>query len=153
MRHAILVIVGVTLFAAVASMQTKAGTAADDQAIRQAWADYVTMWNKHDAAALASFYTDDVDRRTENGTVSNGRDAVMAAVGNTFRGTNKNAVLSMVQLDIRFLNRDVAVLDARDEMRGIEGATSVIKTNHTSVFVRRNGKWLTAAIRAWRLQG
>jgi uncharacterized protein (TIGR02246 family) len=151
MRQAILVLVGVTLLTAVAGMQTKVGTAADEAAIRKAWADYVTTWNKHDAMALASFYTDDVDRRTQNGKVSNGRAAVVGAIDDEFRGTNKETVLSTVQLDVRFVNRDVAILDARDELRGTEGAeASVVKTNHTSVFVRRDSKWLTVAIRAFR---
>jgi len=95
MRHAILVIVGVTVFSAVTRTLTKAALTADEQAIRQSWADYVTTWNKHDAVALSAFYTEDVDRRTENGTV-NGRAAVMEAIASGFRGANKNAVVSTV---------------------------------------------------------
>src|SRR5215831_11386998 len=157
MRLAVFVIVGITVSVSlclqtVASTQTKGGFAADEQAVRQSWADYVAAWNKHDAVALGNFYTEDVDRRTENGTVSNGRAAVVQAIGTQFRGANEKAVLSTVQLDVRFLNSDVAILDARDELRGVEGTgASPIKTNHTSVFVRRNGQWVTAAIRAWRL--
>jgi len=153
MRHAILVIVGVTVLSAVTRTQTKAAPTADEQAIRKSWADYVTTWNKHDAEALAAFFTEDVDRRTTDGTASNGRAAVVDVIAHGFDVANRNAVLSTVQLDVRFLNRDVAILDARDEIRGVQGAgASVVKTNHTSVFVKQNGRWLTAAIRAWRLQ-
>lgn len=124
----------------------------DEAAIRKTWQDYVAAWNKHDANALAAFMTEDADRRIPDGRISNGRAAVLDAIGNEFRSVYRNATLSSDQVDVRFLTPDVAILDARDELRGVNGAgESVQRTNHTSIFLKRDGKWLTVAIRAWAL--
>jgi hypothetical protein len=39
---------------------------ADEAAIRRTWQDYVAAWNKHGTKLLAAFFTDDVDRRTND---------------------------------------------------------------------------------------
>ncbi len=119
----------------------------DEAAVRKMWQDYVAVWNTHDAKALATFLTEDADRLA-NGSVAKGRAAVQQA----FADTDKNATLSSVQVSVRFLTRDVAILDARDEVRRIEKAgVSISRTNHTSILLRQNGRWVTAAIRAWTL--
>ena len=139
------------LVSTLSYQQASSSEVMDEATIRKAWQDYVKAWNKHEAKALAAFYTEDVDRRTNNGKVSKGRAAVAQAIADELRAS-KNATLSTVQLDIRVITPDVAILDASDELRGLEGAeASVVRTNHTSVFVRKNGKWLTTAIRAWPL--
>ena len=89
----------------------------DEAAVRKMWQDYVAVWNTHDAKALATFLTEDADRLA-NGSVAKGRAAVQQA----FADTDKNATLSSVQVSVRFLTRDVAILDARDEVRRIEKA-------------------------------
>lgn len=127
--------------------QTHSSRESDEAAIRKSWQDYVAAWNKHDTKLLTAFFAEDVDRRTANGDVSNSRSATLAGIEKSF-GPKKEAALASIQVDVRFLAPDVAMLDARDEER-IDGVS--VRTNHTSIFVRQNGKWLTAAIRAWRL--
>ena len=119
----------------------------DEAAIRKAWQDYLTAWNKHDSKLLATFLAEDVDRRTANGQILNGRTETLAGIEREW-GPNKDSTAKSIQVDVRFLTADVAILDARDEMR-IAGVP--VRTNHTSIFVRENGRWLTAAIRACQL--
>jgi uncharacterized protein (TIGR02246 family) len=123
----------------------------DEAAIRRSWQDYVAAWNKHDTKLLAAFFTDDVDRRTNDGEISNGRSATLAAFEKSFGIFAKDGTFQVVslQVDIRFLSHDVAILDARDELRINTGVS--FATNHTSIFVRKNGRWLTTAIRVWPL--
>ena len=135
----------------VSHAQAPSQRAPDEVAIRKTWQDYVAVWNRHDTKALATFFTEDVDRRGANGRVSNGRAAVLQAIEDSF-GVNKDTTVSSGQVDVRFLSRDVAILDARDDVRSIQSAgVSTQRTNHTSIFVRQNGRWLTAAIRVWTL--
>lgn len=140
------------LLAVTSAAQAASSGGMDETAIRKTWQDYLAAWNKHDANALAAFMTEDADRRIPDGRISNGRAAVLDAIGNEFRSVYRNATLSSDQVDVRFLTPDVAILDARDELRGVNGAgESVQRTNHTSIFLKRDGKWLTVAIRAWAL--
>jgi uncharacterized protein (TIGR02246 family) len=126
-------------------------TDSDEAAIRKAWQDYVVAWNKHDMKLLTEFLAGDVDRRSNDGRVSSGRTATLAGIEREFE-VNKDANVVSIQVDVRLLRHDVAILDARDEVRGSDFSTpNTVRTNHTSIFVRQNGRWLTAAIRAWPL--
>jgi uncharacterized protein (TIGR02246 family) len=122
----------------------------DEAAIRKAWQDYLVAWNKHDTKLLTAFLAEDVDRRTNDGRVSSGRTATLAGIERQF-GVNKDATAVSIQVDVRLLTHDVAILDARDEVRGshLSSTPNTVQTNHTSIFVRQNGRWLTAAIRGW----
>ena len=120
---------------------------ADEAAIRKAWQDYVAAWNKHDSKLLVTFLAEEVDRRTADGQILNGRAETLAGIERAW-GPNKDSTEKSIQVDVRFLTADVAILDARDEGQ-IAGVP--FRSNHTSIFVRENGRWLTAAIRASRL--
>ena len=158
MRKTLLVCLAIVFLGTIAvvqlNSQKRAPTNTDDAAIRKDWQDYVAAWNKHDTKLLASYFTDDVDRRTNDGQISNGRSATLAAIEKSFGIVTKDGTfvpfqLVSLQVDIRFLSRDVAILDASDELRINTGMS--FPTNHTSIFVRKNGRWLTTAIRAWPL--
>ena len=84
--------------------------------MRKAWQDYVVAWNKHDTKLRTEFLAEDVDRRTNDGRVSSGRTATLAGIEREF-GVNKDATVVSIQVDVRFLTHDVAILDARDEIR------------------------------------
>jgi len=149
-----LIIVASLLTVAAASVaQTPSSRSRDEAAIRQVWKDYVTTWNKHDTTALALFFTADADRIAFTGQTAKGQAAVIQAIAETMHSPScKDVTFSSETVDIRLLTNDVAVLDARDDVKCTKDAgSSIQKTNHTSLFVKRNGKWLTAAIRAWTL--
>lgn len=143
---------GLVFLAIVATAQIngrkQSSTDPEEAAIRKAWQDYVVAWNKHDTKLIAAFLSEDVDRRTADGRVLSGRASTLAGIASSF-GVNKDRTIASTQVDIRFLTPDVAILDARDEMGSTSNTESPVQANHTSIFVRRNGKWLTAAIRAW----
>ena len=114
----------------------------------------MTTWNKHDAAALvALFFTADADRISGADHPSKGRAAVKQAIAETMNNPScKEVTVSSETVDIRLLTSNVAILDARDDVKCTKDVgSSIRKTNHTSIFVKRDGKWVTAAVRAWTL--
>src|SRR5437762_13945616 len=117
---AVLLLVTVALVPINGQKQTRKDS--DEMAIRRAWQDYVAAWNKHDTKRLAPFLTDDVDRRTNDGQISNGRDASLAAIEKSFGVVNKDGAFIPFQIvshqvDIRFLSRDLALLYPSYELR------------------------------------
>jgi uncharacterized protein (TIGR02246 family) len=153
MRTLIIIVASLLTVAAASVAQTPSSGPRDEAAIRQVWKDYVTTWNKHDTTALALFFTADADRIVVNGQSSKGRAAVEQAIAETMHDPScKDVTVSSEKVDIRLLTNDVAILDARDDVKCTKDAgSSIRKTNHTSIFVKRDGKWLTAAVRTWTL--
>ncbi|MGD1092472.1 MAG: SgcJ/EcaC family oxidoreductase [Bryobacteraceae bacterium] len=149
----LILIVGLLCTVAASLAQSPSSRSRDEAAIRQVWADYVTTWNKHDAAALALFFTADADRIDNTGRSSKGRAAVTQAVAKAMTNPScKDVTVSSETVDIRLLTGGVAILDARDDLKCTGNAgSSIRKTNHTSIFVKRDGKWVTTAVRAWTL--
>jgi ketosteroid isomerase-like protein len=101
---AVLLLVTVALLQMNGQKQTR--TDSDEVTIRRAWQDYVAAWNKHDRKLLAPFLTDDVDRRTNDGRIYNGRDASLAAIEKSFGIDDKDGTFIPSNL---FLSRLTSV--------------------------------------------
>ena len=151
MRHVILVVVGVALIASVANMQTKAGTAADEAAIKKNSDMRVTAWNKHDAKGVAATYAADADRVTNRGYFS-GRAEVEKSYGDLFATVNKNAALKVDSTKIRFLSADVAVSDRDVTITGRSEGNPTQKNHVTDTYVKRNGEWTLVMSRTVAMQ-
>ena len=144
MGRAILVVVVVALFAAVASMQTKSGTAADEAAIRKNEDARVAAWNKHDAKAVAATYAADADRLTASGYFS-GRPQIEKDYADSFNSFDKTSTLKIKSDTVRFLTADVAISDGERVITGRTAGT--IEIHNTSIYVKRNGEWMLSAQR------
>src|SRR5262249_25578948 len=124
MRQLILVVVGVSLLAAVAASQTKLGTAADEAAIQKNQDARVAAWNKHDAHGVAATYAPDADRIAATQSASN-RNGIEKDYAAGFAGVNKNATLKLNTRHVRFLTSDVALTDADDVITGRTDGTTL----------------------------
>ena len=144
MRQAILVGVGVVVFASVAVMQTRMGTAADEAAIRKNLDTLVASWNKHDAKAVAATFAADADQLRGSSIVS-GRAQIEKSYADLFIGAFKNATLKVDPMKVRFITADVAIADNEGVITGATNGT--VKNHATAIYVRRNGEWMTAAQR------
>ena len=149
MRQAILVVVGVSMLAAVASTQSDLGSAADEAAIKKSVDARVAPYNKHDAKALAAFYSADADRATNVGFFS-GRAQIEKSYADNFNGVGKNAVLKQEGTKVRFLTADVAIADTDNTITGRTDGTT--KNHTTNIFVKRNREWVLLAARTIRMQ-
>jgi uncharacterized protein (TIGR02246 family) len=128
----LVLIVGLPCIVAASLAQSPSSRSRDEAAIRQAWADYVTTWNKHDPAALALFFTADADRIDSIGRSSKGRTAVTQAIAKTMTNPScKEVTVSSETVDIRFLTGSVAILDAHDDLKCTEGTGSSIQKRTT----------------------
>jgi uncharacterized protein (TIGR02246 family) len=136
MRKAILVFVGVTLFATVAKLQTKPGTPADEAAILKNRDKQNAAFNAHDAKAYAAFAAVDVDRVDSVGTVS-GRDGIEKYYANNWNADN-SAMVKDESRKVRFVTSDVAILDVDNAVTRTNGT---VKNHAAFIYVKRNGKW------------
>jgi uncharacterized protein (TIGR02246 family) len=121
------------------------GRAADEAAIRAQAAAVENATNKRDAVALAALMTPDGDEVFMDGPRNTGQAAIRKSLEAAFVTWSPAMRFTLTVTGSRFLGQDVAIVDA--EGRYTEGA---VRTNRAIwVMVRRDGKWLFAAVRVY----
>ncbi|MHC4404598.1 MAG: SgcJ/EcaC family oxidoreductase [Planctomycetota bacterium] len=118
---------------------------ADEEAIRKAFSEIVEAFDRHDAEAIGAMWTEDGDYVDENGQVYSGREAIVEEFRRYF-AENKGRSLRLHVESIRFVSRDVAIIDGTSEVDPPPEGPPVCG-RYTAVRVKRGGKWLVAAIR------
>ena len=119
------------------------GSSKTETAIRTRISALETAWNKRDAAGIAAMYTTDGDVMMIDAPVMAGRTALQAAAERDMPTQPPTLRINITPISIRFLVPDVAIVNT--VARFNEGA--VKEDRGTWVLVRRNGKWLIAALR------
>jgi len=138
-----LALVAISLCAAAAAAQTPADHAADALAINTLMSKYQAAYNKHDPKASAALYTTDGDRRTLDGRVVKGREAIEKQLTDDFNGRLKSAVVTFDTSSVlRYIGGDMAILDGSAQLSGT-------RYFHTVVLVKRAGAWQILALRNW----
>ena len=140
MGRAILVVVVGALLAAVASMQTKPGTAADEAAIRKNEDARVAAWNTHDAKSRRRHLCRR-RRPPHRQRYFSGRPQIEKDYADSFNGFfDKTSTLKIKSDTVRFLTADVAISDGERVITGRTAGT--IEIHNTSIYVKRNGEWM-----------
>ena len=130
------------LIPALASAQ---GALTPDAAFRTHAAAYAAAMNKHDAAALAALYTPDADVVVNDGPRVIGRAAITADAQKMFDTWPAARKFSLMVVTSRMLTPDIAIVETAATFS--EGP---VKTDRgTWVAVRKDGKWLIAALRVF----
>jgi uncharacterized protein (TIGR02246 family) len=126
------------LFVLVASAShAQPATPSDEAAIRTHLTGYIEARSRQDAHAEAMFYADDADFRAADGTWAVGRQQIERALAPS--GPPRPDFRFRLAIGtIRFLNPDVAVVDAVASNTG---------NYATYVMVKRGGMWLIGAAR------
>ncbi len=129
--------------AAAKPKASKAGS--DERAIRAMVASFVAAFNRGDAETLAAQWLPDGDVVTASGEMIKGREAIQRQFERVLaeRGHPK---LSSKILAIRFLGPDVAVEDSTSKLNP-EPPGPPAHMHHTTVYVKRDGKWRIASAR------
>lgn len=117
-----------------------------EQTIKDRTKDFDAAWNRHDATAVASFYTTAGNIVTENGDELSGRDGIQQALTDAFNGNLKDCTLSSTVGTVRLIKPDVAIVDSDIEMK--VGDAEPRKMHVVSVLVNKDGKWLNETSRA-----
>ena len=121
--------------------------------IRAIVAEQVDAWNAGDGQAYARHLAPDASFTNLFGMVMYGAPAFAKRhseiLATFYKGTTKHHVIRR----IRFVTRDVAIVDIDNEVRGVKTmppgivvpTDGVVKTQLMEVFLRREGRWWVEA--------
>jgi uncharacterized protein (TIGR02246 family) len=126
--------------------QESKGNPSDRKAIAKNSEAFVEAFTKGDAAALASFWTEDADVTGATGVhYLKGRAAIEKALQGIF-AENKGVQLRIESDSLRFLTPDVAIEDGASYCIPPNGAPPY-RVRYTIVHVKKDGKWYLNSIR------
>jgi uncharacterized protein (TIGR02246 family) len=123
----------------------------DAAAIRQLYARYDARWNEGDLTGLAMIWADDADHVEPDGRVVKGRAAIENQLRQRFASDLKGTRSQQTITGIRFITRDVAVVDASYEVTGARDAKGqglpALQGRYVDIWVKRARKWYIVADR------
>jgi uncharacterized protein (TIGR02246 family) len=125
-----------------------ANQADDENAIRELEARQPEAWNKHDAKAYASLFTENGDIVNVVGWWWKGRAEIEKKLTDAYVYVFKESALTITNVDIRFLTPDVAVAHVQWTMTGARTPSGIPTPQQgiqTHVLQKQNGQWLIAA--------
>src|SRR5207245_4508184 len=88
----------------------------DESAVRNVLAEYAIAWNGHDTAAFGRLFSEDCDYVNVAGVHWKGVQEIVQRQAELFQNRLKTAVRTLTGVEVRFLTRDVVLLDATLEM-------------------------------------
>jgi len=114
----------------------------DEDAVRALWLQFEEYFEVGDADGVASLYTIDSDRYTDDGRIVEGREGVKELYEGVFERRADGPPINKgyhAELSIRFLRSDVAIVD------GISRRTPGVTSYFTVIVAKEDGQWLIAA--------
>ena len=133
------------LACALAAISTgQASASGDEAAVRRVVQQYVDARETRDPEALRTLFTGDADQLVSSGEWRRGRDAVVKGGMASSQRTGGQRALNVET--VRFLDANVALVDARYELTGLQGGASRSMWA-TLVLVRDASGWRITAIR------
>jgi uncharacterized protein (TIGR02246 family) len=138
-------VVGLGLMVAPAARTGEKIPSSDEKAIHDNSAKIIAAFNKGDAKAMASFWTEDGDYMDEGGRRIQGR----AAIEDYFRklfAAGKGAELRIHRTGFRMVRPDLAIGDGVMEVIPPGGGPST-SARYTAVQVKQSGQWLIESVR------
>jgi uncharacterized protein (TIGR02246 family) len=112
---------------------------------------YSEDWNRHDAKALASNWTEDGDYTEPDGRTVHGREAVEKLLGLEHGSVFKESKLTLIVERVRFVGDDVAITDGSYELFGARdprGRKIGVRSGYfVTVLSKKDGSWKVSAAR------
>ncbi|HZL34549.1 MAG TPA: SgcJ/EcaC family oxidoreductase [Tepidisphaeraceae bacterium] len=131
----------------VPSFAADPGSDKAEQEIKARSKEFSETWAKHDAKAVAAFYTTGGEIVTGTGTTMSGRDEIEQGLGDAFEHGLKDTTITETVEKVRLIKPDVAIVDSQAQLKG--GDIAEGRDFHlVSVLVKKDGKWLTETSRA-----
>lgn len=130
-----------------AQPRTPAPSPADDAAIRALVGGIAHAWNAHDMQAYARLFAQDADWVNIRGNRWRGADAIRDEHVAVHERFYRRSQVSFSEVTVRMLAPDVAVVHARETMRGsdVPARANISPESQMSlVVVRRDGQWKIA---------
>lgn len=120
----------------------------DEAAIRALEARQPEAWNHHDAKAYANLFTENGDCVNVVGWWWKGRAEIEKKLTDAYVYVFKESTLTITNVDIRFLNPEVAIAHVQWTMTGARTPSGIPTPQQglqTHVLQKQNGQWLIAA--------
>ena len=148
MRKLLICLAAVGLFCTVAR-------AADDQAVKDRLNDFQSAWNKDDAKAMAAIWVEDGSLINPFGKTAHSRGEIEKIFADEHAQMFKGSTYKSGELKVQWVTPDVAVVDLEGTISGVHGSDGAEAPDYphhvTWVFVKKDGKWMAAAARAYQL--
>ena len=119
----------------------------DESAIRQLQARQQDAWNHHDAKAYAELFADDGDVVNVVGWWWKGRPEIERQLTAAYAVVFRDSRLTIADVEVRFLARDVAIAHVRWTMEGARTPPPIPEPREgiqTQVLRKQGGSWLIA---------
>ena len=140
------IIIVLILACAPAFAEEPAAASGAETAIKEHFKDFDQAWDKHDAKAVAAFYTEKAEIVTESGQTFSGRDGIEQCLSNGFDNSLKDSTLTITVQKVRLIKPDVALVDSDLQIK--EGDADSNSLHLVSILVKQDGKWMTETSRA-----
>lgn len=131
---------------AIARAQEPATAGGDTAGVKQAIADWIDAFNRHDARATTMAYSEDADLTNMNEVNYHGRQAIGQLFQTIFTTRLKNAHRTAVVKRIRFLTPTLAAVDCDWEMTGVmtdDGSVVPPRKGYLVLtMTQQSGRWL-----------
>lgn len=132
----------VAVAAVIAVSSFAQSSSADDHAIRDLVAAYVSARNADSPEQVRALFTPDADQIVSTGQWRKSLDSIVRGTGTS---SQKERSRSIKVESIRFIDRDVAIVDGRYETILLDGSARDMRT--TLIVKRTPAGWRVAAIR------
>jgi uncharacterized protein (TIGR02246 family) len=127
------------------AQQPTQDTEADSRAIKQVFAEWYEAFTRHDAHAAAMTFAEDADFTNMRGAHDHGRKAIEAHLASLFAGNLRLARRTDIVRNIRYLNPNVAEVDADTIINGTLAANGSEGSPRSGLMVttmtKQNGRW------------
>ena len=121
----------------------------DENAIKRICLERIERFNDKHEPPLATDFTPDADFVNVYGMWRKGRAEIEARQGERMRTVLREARITLLDLRIRFIRPDVAIVHQTHEMSGMLNPDGQLMPPHRErsirVVVKERGKWLTTA--------
>ena len=128
--------------------------AADEREFRLVFRYQAEAWNRHDAPAWAAAFAEDADFTSSLGATTHGRGAIAALQATLFRGSLAASAVTTYVVDVRFLDKETAVVRSASTVDGVSFATAFGPRNGTyrmlAVLRRDSGQWAIVSMQCVR---
>ena len=141
------------LFVVVANPTARSFQSVEDAAIRKCHDEFVAAWNKHDTKLMAAFFAADGDLINPFGRHAKGTEAIEKLFAEEHAGPMAKSKYAGTIESIRYIGKDVAIVDVAGEITGMKGADNAdappFKHHVTWIATKNSGKWLAVGARAF----
>ena len=143
-------------FAVLVGGAQSLGTAEDEAAIKQVIVAMTEGFNRHDAQAATAMYLADGEFVSARGEMAKGAADVRATLADMFATRLKAATLRTLDVEIRFIRPDVALVHVTNELSGLVSVSGQTLPSQRElslrVFVKGDGgEWRLTAFHNTRI--